>query len=110
MKKNKLLILSILAIVGLGSNEKALAEGKSFTSCRVRNSQALGFFHVSKGSATIQGPVSFMIYDADGQLIDRKDINYVYKYIYAYESKRELVASVRVDSDARKCEFTVEQE
>ena len=36
MKKNKLLILSILAIVGLGSNEKALAEGKSFTSCRVR--------------------------------------------------------------------------
>jgi hypothetical protein len=108
MKKNRLLILSVLAIVGLGSNEKALADGKSFTSCRVRNNKALGFFHVSNGSATIQGPVSFMIYDADGQLIDRKDINYVYKYVYAYESKRELVTSVPVDRDARKCEFTVE--
>lgn len=108
MKKNSLIILSVLAILGLGNNEKALADGKSFTSCRVRNGQALGFLHVSNGSATIAGPVSFMIYDADGQLIDRKSINYVYKYVYAYESGRELAARVRVDSDARKCEFTAE--
>jgi hypothetical protein len=110
MKENRLLILSILAILGLGSSEKVLAESKSFTSCRIKNSQALGFLHVSKGSVTIAGPVSFLIYDADGQLIDQKDLNYVYKYVYAYDSKRELVASVRVDRDARKCEFTSERE
>lgn len=106
MKKTRLLILSLLALSGLSSSEKALA-ADYFPVCRISDGQAMGYVTVSNGSVTINGKVGFIIYDSDDQMIDKKVINHKFKYVYAFDSERELVASVAVEEYASKCKFII---
>ncbi|PSB43940.1 hypothetical protein C7B80_22455 [Cyanosarcina cf. burmensis CCALA 770] len=107
MKKSKLLILSLLALSGLISNEKALA-ANYFPVCRIEDGQAIGYITVSNGAVTISGKVGFIIYDSDNQMIDRKVINHTFKFVSAFaDSEREIVASVPVEEYASKCKFII---